>query len=261
MRWSSRPSRASASRSNKMASPLSPRRLLEARDAGERLHPLDRALVVLRLAGDDAGEDPAGWPIALRDRRLIELHRQTFGDALACLADCPRCGERQQFDLSALSLAAGMGDPRPPEALGGEGWEVSLRPLDSRDLAAAARTGDLDGAVETLAARAVAAVAAPAGAAGLADLPAAARAAVVERVGDREAAADLALDLRCPACDHRWTTGFDIGAHLWAEIDAHAVRLLGEIAALADRFGWSEADILALSPARRRAYLAAERTG
>jgi hypothetical protein len=243
-----------------MGAMLSPQRLLEARDAGERLHPLDRALAVLRLAGHGGGEDPAGWPIALRDRHLIDLYRATFGDALACLVDCPCCGEMQEFDLSAVSLAEGVGDFCPPEALGGEGWEVSLRPLDSRDLAAAARTGDLNDAVEALAARAVAAVVAPAGAAGLADLPAAARAAVADRVGDREAAADLALDLCCPACGHAWTTGFDIGAHLWAEIDAHGLRLLGEVAALADRFGWSEAEILALSPARRRAYLAVERS-
>ncbi|HYE29054.1 MAG TPA: hypothetical protein VEA61_12600 [Allosphingosinicella sp.] len=242
-----------------MAAMLSPRRLLEARDAGARLHPLDRALAVLRLAGHDREDDPADWPIALRDRRLIELHRDTFGDALACVADCPRCGERQEFDLSAGAMGAAITDPSPPEALAGEGWEVSLRPLDSRDLAAAARVGEVTRAVETLTARAVAAVVAPDGAR-FADLPDAARAAIVARVEDREAAADLALDLRCPACSHSWTTGFDIAAHLWAEIESQALRLLVEVGALAERFGWSEADILALSPARRRAYLAQERT-
>jgi hypothetical protein len=241
-----------------MAAALSPGRLLEARDAGSGLHPLDRALAVLRLAGERGTVDPAEWPIAVRDRRLIALHRQAFGDKLACLIDCPDCGERQEFDLSAGALGDSIGDAPEPEALAGEGWQVSLRPLDSRDLAAAARAGDLDSAVEALAERAVAAVVVPSGAAGLADLPIAAREAVVARVGEREAAADLAIELRCPACDHVWTTGLDIGEHLWAQIDQHSARLLGEVAALAERFGWSEAEILALPPSRRRSYLAME---
>lgn len=242
-----------------MAAMLSQERLLEARDAGSGLHPLDRALAVLRSAGEGEceGGDPAEWPIALRDRRLVALYRQSFGDTLACLVDCPQCGERQEFDVSAAALREAIADVAPPEMLAGEGWQVSLRPLDSRDLAAAARTGDLDRAVEALAERAVAAVIAPAGS-GPADLPAAARAAVAARVSEREAAADIALNLRCPGCDHGWTTGFDIGGHLWAQIELHATRLLGEVCALAERFGWSEADILALPPVRRRSYLAAE---
>ncbi|HYJ82756.1 MAG TPA: hypothetical protein VEW26_07945 [Allosphingosinicella sp.] len=241
-----------------MAAGLSPGRLLEARDAGSGLHPLDRALAVLRLAAEPGGADPAEWPIALRDRRLVAIHRQTFGDYLACLVDCPDCGERQEFDLSAGALGEAIGDSPEPETFAGEGWQVSLRPLDSRDLAAAARAGSLDRAVEALAERAVAAILAPGGTAGLAELPAAAREAVVARIGERESAADLAIELRCPDCGHVWTTGLDIGEHLWAQIDRHSDRLLGEVAALAERFGWSEAEILALPASRRRFYLAVE---
>ena len=44
-------------------------------------------------------------------------------------------------------------------------------------------------------------------------------------------------------------------AFLWDEVDVRARRLLDEVHALAGAYGWSEQRILALSEARRRAYL------
>ncbi|KFG69600.1 hypothetical protein, partial [Microvirga sp. BSC39] len=52
-----------------------------------------------------------------------------------------------------------------------------------------------------------------------------------------------------------WTAGFDIGAHFWTEVEADARRLLSEVAALAERFGWSEEALLTMPASRRRAYL------
>ena len=45
-------------------------------------------------------------------------------------------------------------------------------------------------------------------------------------------------------------------ALLWEEIEVRAHVLLGEVHRLASAYGWSEAQILALSPARRASYLA-----
>jgi hypothetical protein len=80
-------------------------------------------------------------------------------------------------------------------------------------------------------------------------------AAVAEAMGraDPQAAAEIALT--CPACAHRWTVAFDAGAFLWAEIQAWAQQILRDVHTLAAAYGWNEAEILALPPARRRAYL------
>ena len=75
------------------------------------------------------------------------------------------------------------------------------------------------------------------------------------RVAEREAAAEISLDITCPDCGAAGTFGFDVGAYFWAEVDADARRLLGEVAALAERFGWSEEALLAMPGSRRRAYL------
>lgn len=263
-----------------MVAVLPSARLLEAREIGARLHPLDRALAVLRLAHPDAARDPAEWPLAERDTHLLALRRATFGDNIACLADCPRCGETHEFSLSASALIESLGPVPAPETISAQGWQLTLRALDSRDLAAATRAADAGEAARALLRRAIAVTRSPGsgdGAARIDARPGARNESVTDvitcdladalpdvllqqaeqRIAEREAAADVAIDLQCSACATRWTEAFDIGAHLWTELDAAAQRLLREVVVLAQCFGWSEADILAMSAARRQSYLQA----
>ena len=68
-------------------------------------------------------------------------------------------------------------------------------------------------------------------------------------------AASLHGAVVCPECGAVFDATLDPAAVLWERICADAPRLLGEVAALARAFGWSESQILALSDARRDAYL------
>ena len=237
-----------------MAQPLPPLARLEAREQGARLHPVDQALRLLRLAESVAPETLSQLPLPERDRRLLGHRRATFGDRLACLVDCPRCAAVQEFELSASVLMKGLEAPPTDEVLEIEGWRLGLRPLDSADLAAAARESTPEAAAAVLLARTVTEALDPAGAPANA-LPDHLWPRVESRVAEREAASEIALDLACADCGAAWTSGFDIGPHFWAEVGADARRLLGEVAALAARFGWSEDALLAMPPARRRAYL------
>lgn len=237
-----------------MTAPLLPQARLRAWDQGARLHPLDRALVLLRLAAPGEAE-PAALPLALRDYHLLAQRRATFGDSIPCLADCPRCAATQEFTLSATTLMAALEDaPVEPEVMVLEDWRLTLRPLRSLDLAAAAGAGGLAQAEHVLAFQALAEAEGPTGE-GRDALPARLWPAIAARVAKREAEAEAALDLRCPECGAEWTSGFDIGLIFWKEVEADARRLLAEVATLAERFGWSEADLLAMSPIRRQAYL------
>jgi hypothetical protein len=69
-------------------------------------------------------------------------------------------------------------------------------------------------------------------------------------------AAELTISMACPACEAVFGEPLDLAAFCWAEVEARAPRLLAEVDALASRYGWSEAEILALSRVRRDAYLA-----
>ena len=64
---------------------------------------------------------------------------------------------------------------------------------------------------------------------------------------------NLALD--CPACGAHWQSVFDIVTFLWGEIEDWAQRLLYDVHLLASAYGWSERDIVAMTPRRRRMYL------
>lgn len=62
--------------------------------------------------------------------------------------------------------------------------------------------------------------------------------------------------MTCPDCGATRDQLFDPGGYFWAEIEQAARRLLAEVIRLARAFGWSEAQILAMPPARRALYLA-----
>ena len=66
---------------------------------------------------------------------------------------------------------------------------------------------------------------------------------------------DVRIGLACVKCGHDWAVGFDPAAFLWTELDALARRLLDQVHRLAKAYRWAEADILAMTAARRAAYL------
>ncbi len=70
---------------------------------------------------------------------------------------------------------------------------------------------------------------------------------------DPQAVVDLAMD--CPSCGQAWTLPFDICSYLWSEVEDLVQRLFREIHALALAYGWTEREILGMSPLRRRVYL------
>ena len=79
--------------------------------------------------------------------------------------------------------------------------------------------------------------------------------AVSDRMAELDAQGDIQLSLTCPKCERVWTAPLDIVSYLWSEIHAWAGRTLRDVHALASVYGWTEGEILALSPGRRQAYL------
>jgi hypothetical protein len=79
---------------------------------------------------------PEKLPVGERDRRLLLLRRATLGRELHGVAGCPRCGAPVDFSLEVDDvLAAGAVAERPALRFAVEGFELSLRLLDSRDMA------------------------------------------------------------------------------------------------------------------------------
>ncbi len=217
-----------------MPSRMTSSNLLAAWETGAARRPLDRALAVLWAAAAGGG-DPAGLPLAERDRRLLAVQAKTFGTVMGARATCPSCGMELEMELDPRVLAGSLDtDDCGP-----------LRPLTSRDLAAAAAAGDPAAALR-------ARIAGP-------DLDPDAAAAADRAIAEAAERSELSTHLTCADCGAEWTETLDVPAFVWAEVEAAAVGLLNEVAELAAAYGWAERDILAMSPSRRSAYLARAR--
>ena len=239
-------------------------RLLDAWEVGRDLSPAGRALSILRWGWPEAApEDLAGLGIGARDKAILTLYSRHFGATLECLAVCPACGESLELafdageigggaDLAAL-VTSGHARPRRFEC---DGWSLTYRMPSAGDLAAIPPTSSLTEARRTLRDACVVAVVDPCGeTVPTADAPASLLSAWNDALSEAEPDSETRLDLTCPSCGHGFEPLFDAIAHAWAAVDVLARRLLREVHRLAGAYGWSESEILALSPVRRRCYL------
>ena len=238
---------------------MSAERWLDVWETAGRLGRGLREAEMLRVAcGTPSREALAELPIGTRDRLLLDLRQALFGRHLDCVADCPACGERCEWSCSIESLLAPDpgGDSPAWQDWSGDGWQVRFRLVNGLDLAALADCADEATAVGLLLQRCVRQVSREGQPAAVDTLPAAVVEAVSAVMAEADPQAGRALEVRCPTCAQRWQADVDAGAFLWAELDVWAQRLLADVHHLAGHYGWSERQILALSPERRARYLA-----
>lgn len=219
----------------------------------ERALPLSAAAREALLAHDGALPAPASMG-ALRHRLLARLHER-LGESLALKSRCPACAEEASFDvcLPALVEATVAAEHTDEHTLDHDGWHLRFRlpapdelPLDEPDP---------DRFVQHLLDRCVIGASEAGERRDARAMPWPLRQALSARMDALDPAAHLAFDVACPNCRERWSAAFDPGSALWSLVQDEAEELLLDIDALAQRYGWSEARILALPPLRRRAYL------
>jgi hypothetical protein len=220
--------------------------LLNLWERGRVAPPAERPAVLLAAVH---AEETAQWPIGRRDGLLLDFRARNFGRHLAGLTDCPQCGEtiELEFDVDDIRTSPPADDRVTAEV---DGREITFRLPNSEDLAAIANIADPAAARRELFARCLN---------GSAEIASEwndeALTLVGHRMGEADRQADVQLALACPQCRHTWDAPFDIASFFWSELKARAESLLREVHELAAAYGWSEHEILTLSPARRAAYL------
>lgn len=229
--------------------------LIGAWERGAAQQPVDRALTLLSTACPELTyAELTTMSISRRDAALFALRESLFGRRLDCFALCPRCDARLEFKLDARELAARGGDEDQAAEFDVKDLGVKIRAPNSLDLAAAAVAGDVPAARRLLLQRCI--LSAQDGAPStVGEWPESALEAVAEKLARMELHPDVMLDVTCAACGHSWQLAFDIASFLWSEVSALVRRRLREVHTLAWAYGWSEADILAMSPARRQFYI------
>ena len=252
--------------------------LLDAWEEGLLSPAIERTLGLLAAGCPALSRDQlADLSIGRYDGALLRLREQTFGSRLVARTDCPVCGEALELEFAVSDVLVDADDQLEPEVattptivISHEGYELELRLPSNRDLIHLRDHPDGD-ARRTLFQRCLrgirrlgsdtgeAAVGDSLPALGPGSVPESVLDSVLDVAAEQMATADpqahTRLALACAACSHRWQEGFDIGGFFWVEVDAWARRVLDEIHSLASAYGWSEAEILSLSPVRRQYYL------
>lgn len=233
---------------------------LQAWEYGQGQSLVTRALVLLAAAYPDlAPVTLANLTIGQRDNYLLRLRQAMFGSALVCRVACPNCPEQLElnFDLKDVLEPAAL--PDEPLSVSRDGYTVAFRLPTSLDLAAIVpfhRELELEQAHATLLARCILEVRDADGEEKASQsLPPGVVEAITQEMSRADPQAEIRLALQCAACGHSWESLFDIVAFLWEELNGWAWRQLREVHQLATAYGWSEAEILALSPWRRQFYL------
>ncbi len=214
-----------------------------------------RAVAVLSATRPTSGLAHA--PVGFIDREILDLRESLFGSILSTRVHCPHCGEAHDCELDIRDVRDNpprIADATPVARLSVEGANILCRAPTPSDLDAIA---DLSGqsAIVSLLDRVIIEAerdGLPLPPSNWTDEMIAATSESLQRL-DPQAATKLRFD--CPACVHAWEEPFDPITYFWNELENWAHALLQDIAALARAYGWTEPEILTLSPRRRRHYL------
>ncbi len=174
---------------------------------------------------------------------LLRFRTRCFGCVWPLQARCVACGADCDFEADSLEIAQHIENERPAVTTKAE----RLRPLTFDDLAWVARRADAECPERSLVARALMC--------DENDLDDVAIANVESAIEALDPGAAVSFALVCPTCARAWRAPVDVCEAVWREIRAAAEKLILEVDALAREYGWRESDVLALSPARRAAYL------
>ncbi len=216
--------------------------------------PARRAITLLAAARPETPTNQwALLRLGARDGALLDLQDEMFGPGLETTANCPQCGERVELAFSTGQVrarAAGM----ERLTVKHQGFIVDCRPPNSDDLLKLPQTS-VELARVALLERCVERVVHADKEVKLDALPSSALDAIAQAMAEADPQAEVKIDIGCPECGHHWSMDFDISSYLWTELQDWAYRVLRDVHALASAYGWSERDVLMMSPHRRRFYL------
>lgn len=225
--------------------------LLSAWEQGARLRATDRAPALLGVLDPYCRVDELS--VGQCDALLFVLRSRVFGDLIDAVATCPACGESVELEFSVSSLAPGVGEPAAEVSAQAGGARVEARTMLNRDLRALARLGE-HVTDRDIVAQCLLGAWGPSGEqVTVGELSDELITASMDALADADPAANVLLSITCP-CGAAWTDQFDIRTFLWSEMDTWVTQVMHDVHHLASVYGWTESEILQLSPWRRDWY-------
>lgn len=231
--------------------------LLDIWDAGRMASPSRRSLLLLSASLPEEREVLANMPLGGLNARLLRLRAALFGPALTCLTNCRSCNGTIETTFGVEELLSyerpASSEPGVLHSLNYEDDILEFRLPTAKDLITL-EVGNTHATI-ALADRLISKSMHNGESVPIQELTPGAIEAVEAQITELDPLAHIELALSCPDCRNTWYETLHVIDFLWLEIGNLARRLLIEITRLASAFGWSEREILALTPERRRSYL------
>ncbi|MEM6464890.1 MAG: hypothetical protein AAF679_00085 [Pseudomonadota bacterium] len=200
-----------------------------------------RALLTQSSLQHVSAEDRKAQTLGDVDRALCQQLEQLTesAESLDLMCTCPSCGETLEFQLPQQALQTMAKPPAHRQSVSvvfeEASYEMRLPCL-----------GDItSGGLDLISL--------------CPDAPwdsAAFRSAAEAALAEADPMLHPTLALTCVLCDAQISTNLDMAALLWQQVENVARPLVQDVIALSQGLGWTEQEIVAMSPARRRLYLA-----
>ena len=230
--------------------------LLNIWELGTVQHPLDQALTILKLAfPEQSRQELANLSIGQRDAHLLSIREQFFGSQLNGYVECPKCSERLEFSLSTQEIRTETLSDSSELSRRIDELVFNFRLPNSLDLVTVANCDDLQKARLSLVKNCLIAAKQGEKVLSFEELSEVKIEKFATILAESDPQAEILLNFNCPNCGHEWQEILEIISFFWQEISVKVKRILQDVHTLALAYGWSESDILALSPTRRQLYL------
>jgi hypothetical protein len=219
---------------------------------------LQRTLILLVAAFPEMDSDTiAGLSIGARDTCLLLVRERLFGSRLVNNAVCPQCMGRIEWEQDISEMVVETSDSQTAHQynLERDDYRLCFRLPNSMDMAELEGIDNAQTALTRLLRRCILSADYAGATCGIDQLPESVIQALSRQIEKLDPQAEVRINLTCPDCSHRWDVFFDIAGFLWTEIDEWAERMLRTVHKLASAYGWTEGEVLNLSPVRRQLYL------
>lgn len=218
-----------------------------------RPQPVSAARVLAACLDGDTGAPAAdelmAWPVSRRLQGLLAVTIATRGEhwVLTARCDAPSCGAPMDLPLGLDSFRRAA-DPARFDCTLPDGRTVNVSVPTGADQMAWLAAGSSEPG--EIAARLVDQESADA-----AELSPEALAAIEEALEEADPLTTLSIETACPECGAAVSAPLDLERCCLGMLAAEQPRLIDDVHTLAMAYHWSEAQILAIPPERRRQYL------
>lgn len=197
--------------------------------------------------------------IGERDARLLVLREWMFGKRMQHVSHCPVCKEKVEWETNTTDLHLQNFKNTSVEKIlqiSDDAFEIKFRLINSRDIMELMkRFQESENIANNLLRSCIIEINKGGEKITLDEVPNEVLMKLENEMTKHDPQADIQMALDCPACKHKWSVAFDIVSWFLSEINHWAKHILQEVFLLARFFGWSEKDILNMTPRRRSLYL------